>query len=645
MPTDQMLEPDARLHSYRNYQSAMPLPDWPSLAEWKRERLLIRRHLMLCAGLNAQTAAFKARGRVVDRFEHEGLIVENISIETMPGLYLVGNLYRPKNHKGRLPLILHPHGHAMNARTTPLADYSVPHRAMNSALLGCAAFAYSMIDYDDDTRQIPHRCLLAGPEKGSGNVLGLSLFGLQLNNSIKALDYLLSRRDIDPKRVGCTGESGGGTQTYFLAAVDERVTVAAPAVMLSGHFQGGCVCENAPGLHLRYSNLQYAGLIAPRPMMLLGCTGDWTHHLREREFPAMQELYKLYGRQTAVDSFYQDAGHNYNQSAREAVYGFMAKWLLHGGRKTTLVEESAAPVPAREQLLVFDKEIPPYKGAIRAPKKLIDTWRASHTKPASADAVLDVLAMEMPAKQDILVRSQPAQTSYRSQRDTLHTITYGRFSQDSSLQAAFLPPGRGVNRSILLLRSWSDQAAWRRFCQRPPAVVRELMDAGVGIVIPLLFGQQGSGDVDVFRDKADSYLASTYLKTEHMHRADDVATTVRMAQVELGIRPASLTIVAEAGMGLLAYAAWSFLHHQRSIGPLVADLGGVDLRAPATWVKRAYIPLLLGAGGAAGLAQLSKAGKGILHGVRSADRALLPRSMRTTVKRATLVNLIADLGK
>jgi len=191
------------------------------------------------------------RGRVIKVFSHAGLTVENLCIETLPGLYVIGNLYRPSQPAGRLPLVLHPHGHAMRARTVSLDLYSVPHRAMNHALLGFAAFAYSMIGYDEDATQLEHGTLLRGPEKEVCNVLGLSMFGLQLNNSIKALDYLCARPDIDPERIGCTGESGGGTQTYFLAAADERVKVAAPAVMLSGHFQGGCVCENAPLLHLR----------------------------------------------------------------------------------------------------------------------------------------------------------------------------------------------------------------------------------------------------------------------------------------------------------------------------------------------------------------------------------------------------------
>jgi hypothetical protein len=92
---DASLPIDARLYAFRNYQSVFPMPDWGTLAEWKRQRVKIRRHLRLSAGLNDQTDAFKAKGRVIKTFEHDGITVENIRIETLPGLYVMGNLYRP----------------------------------------------------------------------------------------------------------------------------------------------------------------------------------------------------------------------------------------------------------------------------------------------------------------------------------------------------------------------------------------------------------------------------------------------------------------------------------------------------------------------------------------------------------------------
>ena len=640
--TDRMPDPDARLYSCRNFQTTMPLPRWTSLGRWRRERLRIRRHLRLCAGLNAETAAFKARGRIVNLFEHEGVVVENLCIETLPGLYLVGNLYRPAGAKGRLPLILHPHGHGMNSRTLPLSFASVPHRALNTALLGFASFAYSMIGYDDDTRQLPHRgALLTGPHKQVANTLGLSLFGLQLNNSIKALDYLLSRRDIDPRRVGCTGESGGGTQTYFLAALDDRVQVAAPAVMLSGHFQGGCECENAPALHLRYSNLHYAALIAPRPLLLLGCTGDWTHHQEDRELPALRNLYELYGREEAVDGFYQDDKHNYNQASREAVYAWMVRWLRHRGRGGDQPQESARSVPERSQLLVFDGPIPPYKGAIRSVKPLISTWRKLHARPGDPDDVADALQLDWPARADILIRNQPPRYEYRVGREKLHAIEFGRFSQDSSIRCRFLVPSRRGSRTILLLRSYADATAWDRFTTRMQPELRRLADTGCGILVPRLFGQSGADEVATFREHYHRYLATTYDRTEHQHQLDDIVTTVRMAQVEMGINPASITIVAGADLGLLALAAWSFLRARTAVGPLVADLGDADLRAPATWVRRAYLPLVLGTGGVAALARLAgDGGNGRLSGVRATDRASMPKGLRVVAARSPFTRLL-----
>lgn len=637
---DQMLTSDARAFHHCSYESVMPLPAWGDAASWRRQRNQIRRHLLLCAGLNAETAAFKARGHVVRRFDHKGVSVENICIETLPGLYLVGNLYRPAGVAGRLPLILHPHGHAMHARTVPLDMYSVPHRAMNSALLGCAAFAYSMIGYDHDTMQLPHRSLLSGPEKADANVLGLSMFGLQLNNSIKALDYLLARNDIDARRVGCTGESGGGTQTYFLAAVDKRVQVAAPAVMLSGHFQGGCVCENAPQLHLRYSNLQYAGLIAPRPLLLTGCTGDWTHHTREREFPAMKALYELHGAGDRVDVFYQDEIHNYNRASREAVYRWMVRWLLHDGADSgSKVRESSAPVPATQDLLAFDTPVPPFKGAIDKPKQLFDMWRGLHTQPGSAADVASVLPFTLPDKEDILIRSQPSRSAYSRRDNGLHTIRYGRFSTSSASECRFILPAKG-QQTLLLVRRFADAAAWSRFCDRPPAALQAKIKTGCGVLVPRLFGDGGDADEQARVEREDSYLASTYVPTIDALRADDILTTLRMAQVELKIRPDQTTLLAERDCGLLGLAAWARLTAHIKAGPAAVDLGGEDLTAPQTWARRCYVPLLLGAGGMTALATLGKL-TGTISGVRTADVKLLPSQCKARTPKRTLKDLIA----
>ena len=85
-----------------------------------------------------------------------------------------------------------------------------------------------------------------------------------------------------------TGESGGGTQTFLLAAVDDRVKVAVPVNMISLHMQGGCLCENAPTLRLDTNNVEIAATIAPRPLLMISATGDWTANTLEAEYPAVR---------------------------------------------------------------------------------------------------------------------------------------------------------------------------------------------------------------------------------------------------------------------------------------------------------------------------------------------------------------------
>ncbi len=632
---DAALPDDARLYGFRHYKSVFSMPEWGSLAQWKKERQNIRQHLWLCAGLNDQTMAFQARGRVIGQFEHEGILIENISIETLPGLYVQGNLYRPLKSKKRLPLILNPHGHGMSSRTL-----GTPIRAMNQAFLGFAAFAWSMTGHEKDTMQLEHRTLLSGKEKLICNVLGLSMFGIQLNNAIKVLDYLCDRDDIDARRIGCTGSSGGGTQTYFLAAVDDRVKVSAPAVMLSGHYQGGCVCENAPLLHLKYSTIHYAALTAPRPLFLTGCTGDWTHHLVERECASLRELYRLYGKEGAIECFYQDENHNYNQASREPVYAWMKRWLMDDSFVEERIPELDKPIPAQEKLFVFNTPIPPYQNAIMSPKELIDMWTGLHTKPDKANNAADAFGLSVPNADDLLIRVMTPRYAYRSKDLSQNRIDYGRFSEDSYLTCRFVLPDRG-KRCFLIVRNWKDEAAWRRFVNRPPKFFQQLIENGYGVMLPLIFGQHNPQSVAEYRDHIEqSYLFTSYNKTLHMHQADDLVTTAKLTETEFGVLHSNLAIVADRGMALMSFVAWAFLCSQTKVGSFAGDFRGLDLTDAATWGKHAYFPLALRSGGIKDFARLCSGRKAFLSGVSAGNRGLFPRVFKLVEQPVDLSGLI-----
>src|SRR5437763_2951785 len=120
-----------------------------------------------------------------------------------------------------------------------------------------------------------------------------SFMGLQTYNSIRALNFLLSLVDVDPNRIGVTGASGGGTQTFLLGAVDDRPTAAFPAVMVSTAMQGGCICENCSYLRVGAGNIDLAGLFAPKPLGMSGAN-DWTIDIETKGLPELKALYKLY---------------------------------------------------------------------------------------------------------------------------------------------------------------------------------------------------------------------------------------------------------------------------------------------------------------------------------------------------------------
>src|SRR6185436_4737090 len=156
----------------------------------------------------------------------------------------------------------------------------------------------------------------------------ISQMGLQTWDSIRALDFLESLPDVDRKRLAITGESGGGTQTFMLGAVEERLAAQAPIVMVSHTMQGGCSCENAPGLRVEYSNMEIAAAAAPRPQILIAATGDWTKMTLEVEGPAIARMYDLLGVKDHLRYTCFGFNHNYNQTSREAVYDWFGSSLL-----------------------------------------------------------------------------------------------------------------------------------------------------------------------------------------------------------------------------------------------------------------------------------------------------------------------------
>ena len=257
---------DARRTQVRTNQQGVGFSGARAAQDWNDRAVHLREQMLVALGLwpmFPKTPAQpqdqrQARSRRLHDRKGRPRDISRLHVERQP--------LPAVKQRGRVPAILCPHGHWEDGRMNP----EVQQRCIRWAKLGCVVFMYDMVGYND-SKPFTHAFLNDRLRRW-----GLSLPTLQTWNSIRALDWLTSLPDVDPARIGCTGESGGGTQTFLLTALDQRIAVSAPVVMVSDTFQGGCVCENAAGLRHGTDNVEFAALCAPRPLVLVGATGDWT---------------------------------------------------------------------------------------------------------------------------------------------------------------------------------------------------------------------------------------------------------------------------------------------------------------------------------------------------------------------------------
>ncbi len=352
---------DRRADEIRTLDTPRGMPTFGSLAEWEKRRTFIREQILVSCGLYPLPKRTTLKPHVWGRIDRDGYSVEKVSIQTIPGFYLAGNLYRPRGTApgARHPGVLIAHGHADQGRFVDDANFSQSARAITFARQGYVAFTFDMIGYND-TRQVTHRVWAADRRHWLWSV---SEMGLQAWNSIRALDFLAARADVDAARLAITGESGGGTQTMILGAIDDRLAAVGPCVMVSHSMQGGCLCENAPGLRVDFSNMEIAACAAPHPQIMIGATGDWTKTMETVEGPAVGSVYDLYGRRDQLDYQIFPFDHNINQTSREAVYRFFGKSLL-GESDAAKLSEKPYKVEPKAALQVFPPQEPLPKDAL-----------------------------------------------------------------------------------------------------------------------------------------------------------------------------------------------------------------------------------------------------------------------------------------
>jgi hypothetical protein len=398
------LASDLRLQPLKDLNGYFPFNAPDSLTAWEARKAVVRRQILVAEGLWPLPTKTPLNAVLHGRRDCGEYTVEKVFFESVPGFFVTGNLYRPKVVRGKVPGVLFAHGHKEDARLALEPEAKVRQdiaagaerfeRAGQSlyqslcvqlARMGCVVWQWDMLGDSDSlqlSRTLVHKFGTQRPEMNTAESWGFyspqaeahaqSIMGLQTWNSIRSLDFLLTLPEVDSSRVAMTGSSGGGTQTLLLAAVDDRLALSFPVVMVSTAMQGGCTCENASLLRVDTGNVEFAGLFAPKPQGL-NTADDWTKELAVKGFPDLQKLYALYG---AKDNILLLRGehfpHNYNAVTRSAFYTFLNR-NFKLGFPSPVIERDFEPL-SREQLTVWDSQHPQPKAADPAFERSLLKW-------------------------------------------------------------------------------------------------------------------------------------------------------------------------------------------------------------------------------------------------------------------------------
>jgi dienelactone hydrolase len=352
------------------------LASYPVLQAWEARKAELRKCFLEQLRLSPLPKKTPLNPIFTPKRAYEGYTVENVSIETLPGVYLSGSLYRPAKGKGPFAAVLCPHGHFADADMNLYGRYrpEQQYRCATLARMGAVVFSYDMFAWGESLLQFDKEV----------HKTGLAMT-MQTLNSIRVIDFLTSLPYVDKNRIGVTAASGGGTQSFLLTALDDRVTVSVPVVMVSASFFGGCGCESGMPIHsctdLGTNNAEIAAMASPRPMLVVSDGSDWTQNVPVIEFPYLQKVYALYGKQDNLANVHlANDQHDYGFSKRAPMYEFMAKHLglnITAVRdKSGKVDESKVTIEKYESMLVFGKDGKLPANAVKSPDAVWDLLKS-----------------------------------------------------------------------------------------------------------------------------------------------------------------------------------------------------------------------------------------------------------------------------
>lgn len=601
------LPDDARLAPPKSLNGYFPFTPPASKAEWDKRADYVRRQILISQGLWPLPTKTPLNAVIHGKIDFPDYSVEKGYFESSPGFFVTGNLYRPKNVKGKVPVVLFAHGHWQNARLSEESEDNLRKEiatgqerferggrsrfqsmCVQLARMGCVVWQWDMLSDSDShqfSRNVVHGFAKQRPEMNTAENWGLyspqaeahlhSIMGLQTWNSIRSLDFVLSLPEVDPARTAMTGASGGGTQTMLLAAVDPRLALSFPAVMVSTAMQGGCTCENASLLRVNTGNIEFAALFAPKPQGLT-TADDWTKELSTKGFPDLKKLYTLLG---APDNVLIQRGehfpHNYNAVSRSAFYTFLNRHFQLGFKDP--VVEHDYDVLSRDQLTVWDTGHPePARESPEFERQLLKYLADDADKQLRASAASpERLRQEIGSAVEVLIGRTLAgagetewELKNKTDRDSYVEMSglVRNKTHDEELPVVWLYPKKWNGRAVVWLDDAGKSALYAADGSVKPAV-QQLVNSGATVLgADLLFQGEFLADgqpVKETRRVADNAREAAAYTLGYNHslfaqRTHDILTLVKYlktAEVAGHPKPTSVDVAGFGVTGPLVAAA------------------------------------------------------------------------------------------
>jgi cephalosporin-C deacetylase-like acetyl esterase len=337
--------PNERQREYLNFVKAQAAQlrdaDKPptTRAEWEKRSRYLRARLQQGFGTLPEKPC-PLQPKVLGVLKRDGYRVEKLLFQTMPGVWMTANAYVP-DRPGKHPALLAVHGHWRGARLDPV----VQRRCIGPAKLGY--FVLAVDAFGAGERGLTRNLGEYHGEMVAATLLptGRTLAGLQVYENLRAVDYLRTRPEVDGTKVAITGASGGGNQTMYAGAWDDRFGAVVPVCSV-GTYQAYlgtacCMCEVVPGA-LRFTEEGgILGLTAPRGLLVINVTRDGVQFsipAAKKSLAFAAGVYKVYGQPERVRHTTLDWHHDYSQAMREALYGWLAKHLKGEGDGSPIPE-------------------------------------------------------------------------------------------------------------------------------------------------------------------------------------------------------------------------------------------------------------------------------------------------------------------